>query len=50
MESQSLQAILRLRSNYIKQGTMPMLSTSFDDEEFHDGQLTAWATACIKYN
>ena len=32
---------------YIKPGTMPMFSTSFDDEELHDGQLTAWATACI---
>jgi len=35
---------------YIKPGTMPMFSTSFDDEELHDGQLTAWATACIRYN
>ena len=35
---------------YIKPGTTPMFSTSFDDEELHDGQLTAWATACIKYN
>ena len=26
---------------YIKPGTMPMFSTSFDDEELHDGQLTA---------
>ena len=36
--------------DYIKPGTMPMFSTSFGDEELHDGQLTAWVTACIKYN
>ena len=35
---------------YIKPGTAPMLTSNFDDEELHDGQLTAWATACIKYN
>lgn len=34
---------------YIKPGTAPMFSTNFDDE-LHDGQFTAWATACIEYN
>lgn len=50
MESQSLQATCtKVAIEYIKPGTMPMFSTSFDDEELHDGQLTAWATACIRY-
>ena len=35
---------------YIKPGTAPMLSTNFDDDELHDGQLTAWATACMRCN
>ena len=35
---------------YVKPGTTPMFSTSFNDEELHDGQLTAWATPYIKYN
>lgn len=40
----------KIAIEYIKPGTMPMFSTPFDDEELHDRQLTAWATACIKYN
>ncbi len=35
---------------YIQPGTVPMLTTNFDDEELCAGQFAAWATACIIYD
>lgn len=32
---------------YIQPGTVPMLTTNFDDEELCAGQITAWVTECL---